>query len=342
MVNLIKINPGATTKPAYDKFILSDYSATSYTHTPFKSVYFVAAGVSESETAFRKDATAARAHALLGVINDDQAHIDKAIQIMNDWALTMEGWTADNSAQPQLETAWGLPIWIAAADIIQYYGVGQPGGQRRSISKFNIANFKKFAGMLYSEARKSKDRLSNWGASANLAMISYGAYIDDPLIVQEAIDKTKYLISYMSTRTGLNPEVCRDTVHPQYTNVALLQIAEIAHNLGRDEIYDSKIGISNTLFIPAFLEYYAKLFLGYSNDPCNGVWTQPNAPAAGYSYYGEWNRYDLYAIGYNHYIKRKNSIDLPVFQLMLKNFTPTKTYTDNHFILWGLLTHSID
>ena len=321
-------------------------------HQPFETVVFVAAGGSASEEAFRADATAARAHVLLGIIKDDQAHIDKAINIMNAWATTMKGWNSASSTQPSLETAWALPIWVAAADMLAYYDEGQPGWRKKNIANFNLPQFKRFALMLYAEASKAKDRQSNWGSSANLAMISYGAFTDDIAAVTSAISRTKTLMGYMSGLQGLNVEVCRDTLHPQYTNVALLQIAEISYNfnykLGNDaaqNLYNFRSTTSGNVFIPEFLEYYSKLFTGEQGDPCGGVWTQTDAPAGGYSYIGEWKRYDLYAIGYNNYIKRSgnsNPSNLVTFKRITETLTPTRGYTDNHFTLWGLVTHGID
>ena len=339
------------TKIGYDRLLRSSSAQLSYVHVPYESVYFVAAGGSSSEAQFRADATAARAHALLGLLKNDQVHIDKAITIINDWASTMKGWTTNMPRQPQLETAWALPIWISAADILSYYKKGQPGENKRDVSRFDLPKFKEFALMQYNEAYKASKNISNWGSSANLALISYGVFVDDIPKVLEAINNTKTLMGHMAGLKGFNPETCRDTVHPQYTNVGVLQVAEIAYNykykLGNDPALDlySFLGKSGNVLIPEFLEYYSKMFTGAAADPCNGVWTQTGAPAGGYSFVGEWDRYDLYTIAYHHYLKRTNSVNpakLAEFKYVTDNLTPTRSFNDDHFILWGLLTHSID
>ena len=115
---------------------------------------------------------------------------------------------------------------------------------------------------------------------------------------------------------GYINEVCRDTIHPQYTLQVWMQAAEIA--------WKQDIDLYGTTFagrtVPQFainLENFAGLFLGLALPPCNATFL------TNYDYVGEQSHSGAYDIAYNHYVLRSGSTNLPHYSdLVLNHWRP--------------------
>jgi hypothetical protein len=80
------------------------------------------------------DARAAYAHALLWYFTGNQAHADKAIEIMNAWSATLVEIKFDQPRRPdnnvqvynngKLQAGWGGSLFVRAAEIVRHSGAG--------------------------------------------------------------------------------------------------------------------------------------------------------------------------------------------------------------------------
>jgi hypothetical protein len=318
--------PASIPEQGWDRMLDLPESGLDYNHTPFETVDFVPSGVSESEAAFRDDAHAARSHALQWVVTGNDAHRQKALVIINDWVGTFRNWISDAQAQPQLECAWALPIWLSAADMLRYYDPDAADWTEQELSAFD-----EFCRTIYEEAYKARDRGNNWGVSANLAMLCYAAYTDDRNLFESSLAIAVAKLGDLSETDGEIVETCRDTHHPQYSIVSWMDAAELANNLGYPDLYEAVFDGQDTPRLALILEYFSNMFLGNTDHPCGGGW--------GYDYAGEYDRFDNYEVGYNHYIYREQVEYLPVFREMVEDHWRSNVGEDHHFLLWSRLTH---
>ena len=317
--------PGSIPRKGWYQMVRKDVSRLDYKHTPFAIVDFVASGGSESEAAFRKDAHAARSHALQWVVTGNDAHRKKGLKIINDWMSTAQRWTSKSAHQPQLECAWALPIWLSAADILRYYDP-----KASDWPESNIRAFDEFATKLYEEAYKAKDRPNNWGVSAHLAMLAYAAYMDNRELFESSLELAVSKLDELSEPDGKIVETCRDTIHPQYSVVCWMDAAELANNLGYPDIYEASFDGQRTPRLAIILEYFSNMFLGNTSHPCGANWK--------YNYKDMYNRFDNYEVGYNHYIFRERVDYLPVFREMVEENWRSDVGEDLHFLVWSRLT----
>ena len=295
-------------------------------HTPYAVVKVVACGGCKEEAAFRDDAHAAHATALMWVVTGDERYRDKAISILNDWSTTYEKIKVINGPEKQaeLEAAWAAPIWIAAADIIRYYDNGAAGW-----TVDQIAWFDRFLDSMVGTARGAKDRNNNWGTSATLAIMAAAVYQEDAAAYEEAIELHKHHLKSISKASGaLGPDYLRDPWHPQYTILAWIQICELAWTQG-DDLYGLALDGQSVPRLAICLEHFAQLFVGKLPNPeglNRGDYKNGHLKKQGYE------------MAFNHYIRRKGlSADLPTFVTMVPEWRPGGT--DGHFITWDVLTH---
>jgi hypothetical protein len=328
----VNAEPGSAAATGWSQVLNSGLASLSYQHVPYSNVVVVGSGTSPSETQYRRDAHAARALALRWVMSGDVRYRDKARQILNDWAntfQTMSPASGTSTSQIQLEAAWAAPIWVAAADLIRYFDGGSAGW-----SGSEIAQFDRMLDYLHGEAAKSATRNNNWGASAALTMISVGAYQGNRDRLNAGVKTWRdRLIGINQAVDGYNDdsiyEVCRDTVHPQYTLTVWAQAAEVAwkHDL---DLYGMTFDADLRPQYSRNLEYFAELFRGLRQPPCDATFTG--------NYLGEQMRANAYDVGHNHYLHRCGLSSMPVFEDMVINHWRPGGF-DDHFPAWTTFTH---
>lgn len=303
----------------------SQLGDVSRLYTPHKIVE-VESHVSNSyEEAFRNDAHAARANALLWVMTDDKKYLSKAMRILDEWAVTFHAIkvTKGSSSQAYLEAAWALPIWISAAEIIRYYDGGKAKWSDKSIRQFD-----QFVLKLHSYSKKAR-KANNWGASATLSHIAVGVYLNNEAIFYEGIEWFEHSLKTLSTEDGaLTADYIRDTWHPQYTLVAWIQTAEIAWNQGID-LYSLQFGREKKPRLEVVFEHFSKLFIGELGNPeglKKGNYKNAHLNRPGYQ------------IAFNHYINRSNRGEyLPALEKMVQYWYPGGF--KDLFMSWDGLTH---
>lgn len=317
-------------------------SSLQYQHSPQTTVFVTSSGSNPSEDAFRDDAHAARNHALQWVVTGDPAHRDKAVEILSDWGNAFQDVQLDGGGigdQIYLESAWALPLWAAAADIIRHYDGGVANWDAA-----DMAQFASFLHTLYEESYKIRLRPSvrdyasigqgyhNWSVSANWAIMAYGAWSGNTDIFEEGHANLLFMLDDFSLPTGEINETCRDAYHPQYSIVTFTDAAELAYTLGYDDLYMAAFDGQDIPRLAVILDYFARLMLGRATDPCT-----PNI-----NYVGEYSRFANYEVPYNHYINRMRAAYLPNFQDMVESAWRSTAGRTAQFLDWGMLTHGLE
>lgn len=314
-------------RAGFEALQATPYASLDYVHHPQEIVTVVPSGTNASENAFRSDSQAARAHALMWVLTGEPAHRDKALEILNEWGHAFRDIVSTGSAaQTELESAWALPVWLSAADILRYYNDGEAGWDPADMAAFNH-----FMEILYKRATGAFGRNNNWGVSASFAAMAYGAWVGDMAVFEEGLENQLRKLEAMSEPDGEIEEVCRDTWHPQYSVVSWTDSAELAYHQGRNDLYEVTFDGQAIPRLAIILEYFSRLMLGLDQPPCGASWA--------YNYAGEYDRFDNYEVPYNHYIRRKAVDYLPVFSTMVEDHWRMDVGDDAHFLLWSRLTH---
>jgi len=311
----------------FEQLISSGYADLSRPHTPYSTVFVAAGAGTKHEVAFRGDAHAAHATALMWVITGDLRYRDKSMAILDDWAATFRNVevTRGSATQAGLEAAWAAPIWTAAADIIRYYDNGAAGWNPDRIAAFDL-----FLDQLVSMARGARLHNDNWGASATLAIMAAAVYQEDDAAYAEAIKLYTSRLATSSKSGALRTdEYLRDPWHPQYTILAWIQTSEIAWNQG-DDLYGIQLDGQSQPRLALCLEHFAKLFRGELPNPVGlkkGNYQNSHKERQGYD------------MAFNHYIGRQGmALFMPSFAKMVPTWRPGGI--DEHFVAWDTLSHS--
>ncbi len=324
--------PGSVAALGWSRMRASSYASLAYQHLAYSNVVVVGSGTCSSETQYRNDGQAAWAHAIEWAITGDHRYRDKALAILNDWARTfvlLSPASGTSSSQLQLEAAWYAPVWVAAADILRYSNHGAAGWASDDIARFDA-----MLDYLHGKAAQAASRNNNWGASAALAMIAIGAYQGDRARFDAGIQAWRDNLAKVNaavSNNGFINEVCRDTIHPQYTLQVWMQAAEIAWKNGID-LYGTTFAGSAVPQFAINLENFARLFLGQALPPCDSTFL------AHYDYVGAQSHSGAYDIAYNHYVLRMGSTRLPHYSdMVINHWRPGGV--DGHFNPWSTLTH---
>jgi hypothetical protein len=330
----VKYEPTSAARMGWDDMTNSSLASLSYQHVPYSNVVVKGSGTTPSETQFRNDGQAAYAMALQWVVTGNNQYRDKALAILSDWSATFVLLSPDvgtSTSQLQLESAWYAPVLVAAADIMRYYNNGVAGWNTNDIARFDaMLNY------LYSLAFQASDNENNWGASGALALMAVGVYQENRTRFNTGVQ------TWRDRMVGINGlvdsynddsiyEVCRDTIHPQYTLQVWMQGAEIAwkHNI---DLYGMTLNGSGSPQLARNIEYFGQLFMGLRPTPCDSNFN------ATYNYLGEQSHSGAYDIAHNHYINRYNSNTIPVYADMVVNQWRPGGF-DGHFVGWSTLTH---
>jgi hypothetical protein len=288
----------------------------------------------------KADCVAAFTHALLWYHTRDEAHAQKAIEIMNAWSALLEQHTNSNAP---LQSAWVSEVFPRAAEIMKHsYGGWEP------------ANVQRFADMLRNVYLPllidGSDKNGNWELSMIDAVINIGVFLDDQALFDQGVamwrervpafayleedgelpvepprgDKTgEALIEFWhGQRTfvdGLSQETCRDLGHVQYGLAAMINAAETARIQGVDLYGEEEERIRATL------EFHARFINGESVPSwlCGGSLKDTRGLA-------------MWDIAFNHYASRLGR-ELPVTGELARRLRPSGA---DHHMVWETLTHA--
>jgi autotransporter-associated beta strand protein len=248
---------------------------------------------------FENDGSAVYEQAMMWVITGNQAHANKAIQIMDVWSNPANPNRLQNftGADRRLLASIVSQKWLAGAEIIRHTNAGW--------SQAGIDNFSNMVrNVIYPVTRQYGG--GNWGTAAVATNMAIGVFLDDQAIFDEAVNAFKHGaqtqcdngVSTYIAASGQNSESDRDQDHSQLGVGHLGAAAEIGWQQGVD-LYSY---LDNRLL--AGFEYIAKYntFQTVSYTPttqCDGI---PNTSIV--SAIGRGNLRPIYEMVWNHYENR--------------------------------------
>lgn len=239
---------------ASERFASLDYRSQAYAE-----VIVAPSGSTPSETQLREDAAAAYALALMWVKTGFAGYRIRAIEIIDAWASTYQRMTSNGaSAQTHLESAWVIPVWANAAEILRL------NSDEGTWSTARQAQFSAFLDKLYEHAEKASNRVnpSNWVASAGLAMMSVGVFQNDGKRYEAGKQVMVGMLPVLIKQgDGEVLELARDCWHPQYTLTAFVEAAEIALNQGDAALYEAVFDGDEQPRLAKGLEYMTRASL---------------------------------------------------------------------------------
>lgn len=318
------------------EFSQSDYNM----YGPFETISRNDAG-----RLYEKDFNAACQNAIMYALTDEEAHAQKAAEILNAYAGTLKSIDTSTAGEaPLLAGVMGIKF-VYAAEIIHYL---YPEGM-------NDEEFAKVCGMFKNIFKPVLDTFyetqpytnGNWGASVNMTYIAIAILTNDKEMYKTALDfytmgnDNGSLLNYIDGETGQCQESGRDQQHTQLGLECLAKTCEIAYKQGTDlyEIYDNRL-------LKGY-EYTAKYNLGYDDVPfktwtdvtgkyCN--WTvisqeTKNANDGVDTRRGEFR--PVFEMVYNHYYRRKG-LSMPYTKAVIEQIFPEGYYYE-HFGFGTLL-----
>lgn len=301
-------------------------SGLDYANRPEATVTVVASAVGSSEQNFRDAGHAAYAHALQWVVTGDVRYRDKAMQILNGWSAVFKGMTNLSNRQQDLEAAWALPTWAAAAEIIRHHGP-RPSAWAAA----DIARFETMLDILseYAAYSITHNKTNNWGTSSALALMAVGVFEDDSAKFAMGLDFLVALLPKTVEKTGLLMETCRDCNHAEYNLLGVMAAAEIAWKQGID-FYGRVLDGQATPRLLMGMEFHASALLGKPLNVGQACGTQSCA--------GDDQHANGWEIGYNHYLRRAKA-EAPATASFVTSRNRPDALSEDHFTGWTTLTH---
>ena len=286
------------------------------------------------------DARTAYTHALHWVLTDKQAHADKAIEILNNWARVHDRNTNKNAP---LVVGWAGPHFINAAELLRYSNSGW--------KQSDIKAFEDYIKKVYISVTNNRTPPTpNWLFSILEVRMAVAIFTEDEDLWNESLRTWRHRIRTSIYQTsdgktpvrfgdqsdafmrkwwygawqagvwvdGISQETCRDMPHNQMGLKGMTATAEMAWNQGVDLYGEEKQRLAD------YMEFHAKILMG---DP------RPR----GLCTINKNNTRDTWEIGYNHLVNIKG-MKLPNSLRVIKRIRPTESR--RHMWAWETLTHA--
>ncbi|WP_153449932.1 alginate lyase family protein [Streptomyces smaragdinus] len=328
---------------AYAAMRASKYASMGYTAKPVADVKCPFDGKpGRGCTEEREDAIAAYTQALMWYFTRDEAHAEKAVQIMDAWSGTIERHSDDNAG---LQTAWSGSSWARAAELVRYT---YQGWSRPQVRRFRTMLRTAY---LPEVEHAWPDRNGNWDLAMTDAAIGIAVFLDDRPAFDRAVKRFRgrvpayfYLASDgpvpqappggtlktpAQLRTywfdqnryvdGLGQETCRNFMHVGYALAATAHIAETAWHQGVD------LWSENSDRVRAALDFHAGYQLGDKAPPwlCGGRIETNMGPDV--------------EVAVNH-LRNRMGLKVPEAERLAVHQRPAGT--DDLFVAWETLTHA--
>ncbi|NIG55911.1 alginate lyase family protein [Chitinophaga sp. Cy-1792] len=299
MADLERMEAAVITKrsPIYEGFEVfksSPFSADSYTQQG--PMTMVGRNPTVGQSTYDSDANAAYQHALMWAITGDQHYAEKAVQIIDSWADSLQAITGRDAV---LMAGLGPFKMINAAEILRYT---YPAWPKSAISKAE-QHFLKVVYPVVAEFAPFAN--GNWDDAALKTVMAIGIFCNNSEIFEKAV---RYyvngwgngsLTNYIVNEAGQVQETGRDQAHTQLGLGMLAECCEMAWHQGLD-LY----GYADNRLLKGF-EYTAKYNLGYNDIAYTPMLDRtgkyahmrPSEQARG-------NLRAVYEQVYNHYVHR--------------------------------------
>ena len=264
-----------------------------------------------------RDFNAAYYNAILWVITRKQAHADKTMEIIRAYARTIRQIPPTNDA-PLCAGLQGFML-INAAEIMRYtYIAGdyQNGWSTQDTKQVEDMLRNVFQPVLTKFFSAKPYTNGNWGAMAIKAQMSFGIFMNDRKMYDDAVnffhngDDNGSLPNYIA-ESGQSQEAGRDQQHAMLGVSCLADAAEVAWTQG-DDLY----GALDNRIMKGY-EYLAKYNLGY--DVPFVTWKDITGKYSNWttiSDKGKGRFRSVFEIAYNHYVVRKG-LEMPYSKIVL-------------------------
>ncbi|KAH8817034.1 chondroitin AC/alginate lyase [Xylogone sp. PMI_703] len=245
--------------PAFKSMSLDPLASSSYKMLgPLTFATRNATGSSAGKKQISYDSVAAVLNALMYYITGDDAHAEKATEILTGWANTLQ---LLNGTDAQLTAGLYGPQFVNAAEII-----------RASYKGWNDSDIEKFKSMIlnifYPPASQTTPSptqqfpfLANWGSAGEKALVAFGVFLDNETMYNEGLNLYTHFgcanLSGTINPFGQNSESGRDQGHTQLGLGNMAELAQTAYNQGDGQYFDM---LRDRLLVG--YEYTAKYNLG--------------------------------------------------------------------------------
>lgn len=328
---------------AYQVMKSSNYASLSYVAQPRADVECGSySNPNLGCTEEREDAIAAYTDALMWTITHDHRYADKAIDIMDAWARTLQEHTNSNAP---LQSGWASASWARAGEIIRYT---YDGWARDKLDRFATMLRDVYLPLVIQGA---PDKNGNWELIMMDAAASISVFLNDRASFDQAVaiwrarvpayiylstdgplpnppprgTKTtpEQIIAYWQGQStfvdGLAQETCRDFGHTGWGIDAAARLAETGRIQGLDLYKEVEERMVKTL------EFHAQYELGAVVPS----WLCGGTVKTGLG--------DVLEVAYNEYHNRLG-IPLPYTAQVIQRDRPGDT--DDHYVAWETLTHA--
>lgn len=325
-LNRIRQNVNAGTEPyasGFEKLKKDRLSSSRYKlQGPFAEV---GRKPSLNNREHANDSKAAFQNAMMWVSTGEQAHADKAIEIINAWSHRLQKFTGKDAI---LAAGISGVNFAAAAEVLRYT---ETGWQDKDIAQAE----KMFKEVYYPVCKGfARHANGNWGLACMQTVIAIAVFTNDREIFDRAVtffhegDGNARMTGYVLFDTGQCQETGRDQQHTMLGLGYLAVVAEIAWNQGLD-LY----GANDNRILLGF-EYTAKYNLGGT------VPFQPHRSgkyrfeSLGEEGRGKFRARPIFEMVYYHYKKRKG-IDCPYVEKVVQKMRPEGGGTNGDHLGFG-------
>ncbi len=266
-------------------------------------------------------------NALMFAITKEQAHAEKAAELLNLYADRVV--STSTAGTTPLAVGINMINYIYAADMIQSLAPKTfKRGEYKKICKWliDVGVVPETENVFFNAPAYTN---GNWGAVVLMSYMGLAVLLEDNERYRTAIDQYLYSERFVDNGTLLHyvddngqcQEAGRDAAHAQLGLYGLNMAAEIAWKAGTDlySAYDNRL-------MKGF-EYLAKFNLGNDDVPYK-VWQDVtvkrkycNWKVISQDNRGDWR--DIYDLPYNHYVYRMG-LEMPYTKEVLDAITPMK------------------
>lgn len=269
-----------------------------------------------------RDFNAAYYNAIRWIITGEQAHADKSMEIIRGYARTLKEIPPTNDA-PLCAALQGFML-VNAAEIMRYTYIANKyanGWTSQDTNETETMFRNVFQPVLTTFFERKPYTNGNWGIAAAKAQLSFGIFLNDHQLYDDAIDFFYHgddngsLPNYIA-ETGQCQESGRDQQHVMLGIACFADMAEVAWTQGVD-LYSA---LDNRIM--KGYEYLSKSNLGYEVPFV--TWKDKtgkysNLPTFGKDGMGRFR--SVFEIAYNHYVERKG-LEMPYTKIVLGRVRP--------------------
>jgi hypothetical protein len=252
-----------------------------------------------------QDFNAVMLNALHYVVSGEDAHAEKALDILSIYADSLRYIPETNDA-PLLAGLEGFKI-IYALDVLRYvYSEKKPKGVKRRLEKVEGMFKRLFLPIMEKFYATPAYTNGNWGPVITKTYMAAGIYFNDRKMYSFACDfylnghDNGTIANYIDGETGQSQEAGRDQGHPQLALGSMAMVCELAWRQG-DDLWSAL-----DMRLLKGYEYIAQYNLG-ENVPFR-TWTDVTGKYCNWQVISEKSRgrfSPIYEIAYNHYFRRK-------------------------------------